>query len=329
MESYLKLQLEICYSTQNSPGDSYPKLSKWNIPHGETRIYNLKDGELLLRTFSTYLVNTEVFEFKTLKEEHFKFKKDESVSIMYMMLEGRAQLFDHSNQLITEIIAPCYFLIYIPKGNYTLKLDPGLNKLLIFTSRPEWLIKNTKKLEKFAEINENLLHKSTSVFSLPHCTLNKTEINRLINLISKTRKDNTTEYSDINSFALALFLSYNTKLTFNRFNAMTIHKAHSNALINYVEQHFKEPEGCNIPLIARKLAINADKLSKLSIACFGMPLSKHFINLRLAFAKELLINTSNSIKEIAFMSGHTDAQYFSKKFKDKHGQSPLKFRQSL
>lgn len=50
------------------------------------------------------------------------------------------------------------------------------------------------------------------------------------------------------------------------------------------------------------------------------------MNVRMENAKKLLTSTNKKVDEIADMVGYTTTPYFIKKFREKYGMSPKKFR---
>jgi len=62
---------------------------------------------------------------------------------------------------------------------------------------------------------------------------------------------------------------------------------------------------------------------------FNASPAKWIVKKRLALARELLENSSNSIAEIGYECGFQNQAHFSRVFKDKMGVSPLQFRMNL
>jgi AraC-like DNA-binding protein len=79
-------------------------------------------------------------------------------------------------------------------------------------------------------------------------------------------------------------------------------------------------------LLAKDLAMSYSKFRKAFKEITGESPNQYHLNLRLQKAKELLINTSLSINEIAMETGFDSLFYFSKLFKKKTGKSPKSFR---
>ena len=60
---------------------------------------------------------------------------------------------------------------------------------------------------------------------------------------------------------------------------------------------------------------------------YGKTPMKYITDLRISKAKELLLNTTASVAQVAEMCGYVNVYYFSNTFKKETGISPLKFRQ--
>ena len=78
--------------------------------------------------------------------------------------------------------------------------------------------------------------------------------------------------------------------------------------------------------IADELQISYSRFRKLFKAYTGMPPVQYQIQLKIEKAKERLVNTAQSVKEIAFDLNFESRQYFSKQFKEKTNLTPLQFR---
>ena len=74
---------------------------------------------------------------------------------------------------------------------------------------------------------------------------------------------------------------------------------------------------------------NADYLSKLFRNRTGKPIKRYQHELRLTHAKELLLSTVKSIKEIAYESGYVNEKFFITTFMRYEGVSPTKYRNTF
>ncbi|RVT97344.1 AraC family transcriptional regulator [Mucilaginibacter limnophilus] len=81
--------------------------------------------------------------------------------------------------------------------------------------------------------------------------------------------------------------------------------------------------------IADQLGISYSRFRKVFKAYTGMAPIQYQIQLKLEKAKEELVNSSHSIKEIAYMLNFDSTQYFSNLFKEKTKLTPIEFRKSF
>ena len=92
-----------------------------------------------------------------------------------------------------------------------------------------------------------------------------------------------------------------------------------------LDQYFANPE-IEIRDIASKLLITPNHLNKLFRRHLGISPRIYLLNRRLLHAESLLKNSRRTIQEIAFESGFSDPNYFSRCFKGKNGITPKQFR---
>lgn len=93
---------------------------------------------------------------------------------------------------------------------------------------------------------------------------------------------------------------------------------------HYIHQHFAEP----LPIadVAGFACLSSSYLSFLFKRETGYTLTHYIDKLRMDNAKELMVMTSKSVKEISFLVGYTDQNYFSRIFKKHEGISPVEYR---
>ena len=78
--------------------------------------------------------------------------------------------------------------------------------------------------------------------------------------------------------------------------------------------------------IAGKFYLNPDYLSRVFKKETGFSISDYLIHERIRIAKDLLVNTDMSIREIVSSVGYTNFSHFSKVFKNITNLNPLTFR---
>lgn len=92
----------------------------------------------------------------------------------------------------------------------------------------------------------------------------------------------------------------------------------------YIHQHYYEYIFLNE--LADILYISRPYLSKLFKQVIGKSFKEYLVMYRLARAEYMLLNTNQSVKEIADSVGYNDYAHFSKLFKQKYGLSPTHYK---
>lgn len=95
-------------------------------------------------------------------------------------------------------------------------------------------------------------------------------------------------------------------------------------VISFIEEHFSDQ--ISVEDVAAKVGMSARTLHRNCIDYAGIPPKQLLTNLRINQAKQWLIENNDTITEIAFATGFTDSNHFSKQFKMKVGCTPKEFR---
>ena len=61
----------------------------------------------------------------------------------------------------------------------------------------------------------------------------------------------------------------------------------------------------------------------------GKPIIDYLIDVRLEEAKNLLVNSEYSVKDVSYVIGYADQNYFSRLFKQRVGYTPTNYRSSI
>ena len=94
----------------------------------------------------------------------------------------------------------------------------------------------------------------------------------------------------------------------------------------YIELNYQE--ALTVETVAEHCNVSASYLHKLFKSTLDITPGEYLINCRLSAARDLLINTSLSLNEIAFSCGFNSQSYFSDCFKKRIGVSPKNFRKN-
>lgn len=97
-----------------------------------------------------------------------------------------------------------------------------------------------------------------------------------------------------------------------------------NKILEYININYKED--LHLDKISAYCHCSKSYISHLFKKITGLSLSEYTLRLRIHEAKDLLVNSDETITNIAFMSGFNDSNYFSKAFKKLNNLTPTEFR---
>jgi len=100
----------------------------------------------------------------------------------------------------------------------------------------------------------------------------------------------------------------------------TVHKIKKMA-----EENFSNPE-CNVAWIAEKLHMTSGHVGRVFNKSTGIGLMEYITEWRMKVACQLLSDENISVSKVAVQVGYTDANYFTKAFRNKIGMSPSEYR---
>ena len=96
----------------------------------------------------------------------------------------------------------------------------------------------------------------------------------------------------------------------------------------YIHTHFSE-QGFGVKNVAEKLKIDRSHLYRMFKNEMGISVIEYITHCRLTRAEILLVNSSMSIKDVAYSVGFSDQMYFSRVFKQFSGRTPSEFRDNI
>lgn len=95
----------------------------------------------------------------------------------------------------------------------------------------------------------------------------------------------------------------------------------------YITDHLTEKISCNV--ICEYFQISRSKLYKLVLNNYGVGVVTYIRKCRIEKAKNLLKRSTFSIKDIAYFTGFTDYNYFTKVFKKMTGKTPSNYKRVM
>ncbi len=139
------------------------------------------------------------------------------------------------------------------------------------------------------------------------------------------KKDNNENitYFEILSSIFSLFDSVATKQKEISFFSQEsfIKEVKEYIQLNYLTPNFSVEQLC------QSMHISHSHLCRIFKQYENVSIVKYVNNLKMNYAKTLLLNTSYNVLEIAYMSGYKEYEYFLRLFKKKHGFTPTEYRE--
>lgn len=125
-----------------------------------------------------------------------------------------------------------------------------------------------------------------------------------------------------------LWLVFYEAQKFNRRNSKKeiLGNPYVKSVCNFINNHFAE--NITVKEIAKSLNLNENYLIRLFKAELDTTPNKYLLETRLLRARQMLIQTDQSVKEIALACGFNVPSYFTKCFKVRFDQKPLDFRRA-
>lgn len=109
-------------------------------------------------------------------------------------------------------------------------------------------------------------------------------------------------------------------------NSNTVSQVEKLLKAYFKSNKLKESGLPTVKYLAESVHLSASYLSDLLKKETGMNAQAHIHYYLIEEAKNILLNTDNSVGEIAYLLGFDYPQYFSKLFKQKTGQTPIEYR---
>jgi AraC-like DNA-binding protein len=137
-------------------------------------------------------------------------------------------------------------------------------------------------------------------------------------------KDEKTGHQQVAAASMMLMLSKILSVVRNQeFAGKTIERTIRKACL-----YFRENLNTNVNIesLATELHVGYSYFRQMFRKYTGISPTQYHLSLRIQKAKDLLVSTEQSFKEIAIDLGFESYFYFSRIFKDKTGKSPMEFR---
>lgn len=239
----------------------------------------------------------------------------------YFSFESIGEFSSDSEWIHPDRVLDSYELIFITKGEVFIREEDENYELY----KNECILLESGKRHFGYKVSKNptsfyWFHFKTD-FKMPFKVYKDDEYYDVKYLLKKLlHMSKTPGYSSSAKDSAALLLFYEL----SQIAAATKASALANKIGEYIRIH--ADKGITVETAAKHFGYNADYISKLFKMNFGMGIKKYILSERIKKARDLLLNTELSIKEISAQMGFSDANHFIKFFMYHEEISPMKFR---
>ena len=148
------------------------------------------------------------------------------------------------------------------------------------------------------------------------------QLNNIIDVIQKPIKNRSLYLKSLITAILILTIENGMNVDVNK-SHIASHKNLRN-IIYHINKHFNEP--LDLENLSKIANLTPKYLSKRFIEMSGVTLSQYILDVRLNYAKNLIVTTDIPIKQICFNSGFNAVPHFSRSFKAKFKLTPSQMR---
>lgn len=209
----------------------------------------------------------------------------------------------------------------VKKGDLCILFPTDFHEIKSGTGMCSMYFSFTEEVMSSAILYDLIESKKESVY---HLTENEQQrFESFFNLLSETVKENKKEKivkNILECIVLDILEKMDTQAKIDKQN-IPIYKA-----IMYIMRNFKST--ISLEEISREAGLSKNYFSNIFNKNMGMSVSTYISNVRLLFAKNLLMSTDMTVTEICFESGFNSIAAFSKEYKKKYGISPKASRKT-
>ena len=283
-------------------------------------------GNLVLQSYSNYLVYVEHYDFEVTQTAIVDVKIKDSGLFLFSMLSGSSIFEDHTGRRISETDGNSCALVYLRSGLYRRVFMPGRHKLLSLTYRDEFFLKRAEYASEFTPLIRAYLMKDPFC-SLAQCPISISLYNRFKKINAQAEQISALKFDDaIQQYASDCLQKYQEHLSQDHFDLNTSQKKKLQEISEYLKENYASENSKSIPFLTREFSVSESTLRRLIRKAFQMPLNKYVNELRLSHSVNALTSSNETVATIAKRVGFEDQHYFSRIFKQRFGFSPKQTR---
>lgn len=237
----------------------------------------------------------------------------------------------HENDYVMQHQHNCYECVFYQNGKGTLTVD---NEVYHYDGPSISIVspnlKHDEKTEQFTTVFIVLFDLLPTHILKPFTLLKLDEkenrfINKIFDKLHKEEKNKEAYYHEMMSSYFNLIITKCLRLT-NALQKKSTNKELVSRTKAYIKENYKQ--NIDFTLIASTFGYSYDRFRHIFKEETNTSINQYLLNCRIYAAKQMLLNTNLSIKEIAIECGFKSYVYFNNFFNEKMNISPLQFRKS-
>lgn len=255
-----------------------------------------------------------------------QFMVDRPLVIMQAMLTGSARISSTESRL--QLPSGKIGLQYLAPGiNYAVNLEAGQQYRSVYFQTSLSLLEELS--DTYRQLNDLLYctqQGSRFAAHLPYIRLNATvrmEIEKMRNC-SLSGQARTQYYNNRISDVVIAYLDNMHRVTLQDSRLILLHEKEIDEFIDRVDKCPEEP--VNVEERAHALGLTERALENAFKLKLGSTVKIYVLQQRVEKAKHLLVDTMDSIADIAMEVGYTDPSYFIRVFRQTAGVTPGRYR---
>lgn len=286
-----------------------------------------KTGEFILQSVDGSDYRLELWWFSVKERGHVELIATAPVITVVLFLKGNPEGDLHRYGKV-YLYEKTFTVFYLPSGKHILHLKEDDYLLLYFI--PPFNLFEGMQVEHVAvkELTGFYLQKKERCSFLAECPLPK-DVWLNLKRIETISANLFALDLPLRRFMIELLSHYSGEMRRHASNmpVYSTTKGKAVALRDYLLANLSDSELGTLHELAKRFYITIKPLAKEFKLLTGLTISQFILEQRLERAKQLLAETRSPLIDIAITTGFTDASHFIKKFKQKYGYTPRRYKE--
>lgn len=299
---------------------------RYDIPYAETRCIPLDEGKIIRQHYSNYLYLMELYELRLDKPLTLSYQRNDKALIFVFMLQGQNTLMTRHGKPLTEASAGKCFATINTEQSYLTSFEAETQVLACISPRIEWMRTLEGQFPHFVEFIAQQERSRATVSNMEKSLIDKNIGRTLLDLWQIYPQQYEDFDHEMTYRVKQLFKSYHETLT-PKYYLLTLPTDEKiRILADYLNTYFYNADITDINRLCERFFLTDRTLRRAFNREYGMTISAYVENIRLEYARSLLIETPKPVHQVAIHCGFNSSNYFCRLFSRKYGCSPNTYR---